>query len=173
MDPMERELTKSKLKQDFFAKGKNIPYRADLLIEYLTYHMENEQLPILIEIVGANNIIVDEITNGFMSVISNCDFSTYEAITVAPYVRGILGISHTYLKNNDMNIDDFTTRFLALKGTSKNAKDVRYKLQTKLSLIIEYLGQEICENGYIAWCVLYDRHHQLHGYVALRIYHAE
>ena len=177
IDPMERELLKFKLEMEVLSK-RDIPYRADLVKAYVEYHMENKHLPILVEALGLDNIIVDKILNGFKKIMPEFSFINYESGLCGAFPKGLIGVSNEYLAEHKefkgvevghvpQSIHDFKKIYFHEMGTAKEQK--KASARKNASLILEYLGHMKQDEKMIVTCMIFDRRHTIHGYVALKV----
>jgi hypothetical protein len=162
MDPIERELIKTKFVKEMKCGGTVLPYRGDLLKEYIEFYKSNQKA-LAIEIIGLNNIVLtDYIGKMFVRVLDSESFvsrmyTEYTKSTQGMFVIAILGISQDFVvesKENARDIMDTRVKELHKKGST---------------LILEVIGSETKEDGEYYLLVIYDRHYNKHGYVALKI----
>jgi len=166
MDPMERELIKNRLEMDVLPK-RDLPYRADLVKAYVEYHMENKHLPILVEALGLNNIIVDKILDGFKNVMPEFSFVNYESELHGAFPKGLIGVSKEYLDGHGLTIEKFRMDYFQDIGTAKEQK--KRTSRKDANLILEFLGYMSQDEKTIISCMIIDRQHRMHGYVVLKV----
>ena len=166
MDPLERELIRYNLETDILIK-RDLPYRADLVKLKVVYHMENKHLPILVEVLSMDNIIMDKILDGFKAVMPEFDFVYYQPKIHGYFTNGLIGISKEYLNENKTKMDLFKEDYFMEKGTSDRVQTGKFRMNASLKL--EYIGYEKIDDKMIVYCVIYDRKYNMHGYVAFNI----
>ena len=167
MDPIERELIKRNL-ENMILFSKDLPYVADLVIGWINFYQNNLNIPIRIEVIGMNNIRVEQILQGFRKIFSNFAFSRYEPEVVGAFPDAIFGLNKETLQDLSTDIDAYRIKNFGEAGSYAERKRQRRNSMSGL-LIVEYLGEERKETEDILWCVIFDRNYNMHGYMALRV----
>lgn len=156
MDPLERELIRGKLEAEL-QKGKVLAYCGDLVREYIEFYKQNENV-LAIEILGFNNIVLDEIGKAFVKVLkddficrSTMDYKShtqglFKIVVVGSSRKFVTSVAHTLIQGRLEELEKRPT-----------------------TLILEVIGSEKREDGEYFLLVIYDRHHNKHGYVALKL----
>jgi hypothetical protein len=161
IDPLERELIRKRLTQELKKEG-NLPYCGGLVKEYIEFYERYGIKPLAIEIIGMNNILLQSIGNAFVRILRpyfKCKFTEkYKTSVVACYNIALVGTSNRF---------DYSYK----KQWKKIVKDRLKEMKERPpSLLMEVIGLEKIKNGkyYYILLVVYDRHHNKHGYVALK-----
>lgn len=157
MDPLERELIKYKLGNELRG-GKTLTYRADLVRDFVEFY-GNSTNPFVIELIGMSNLGLDIIAKAFLENLNEsfvCKlYLDFKSTTRGGYKMAIVGISRKVgVEKKLIPIIDRRLEFLEENGAT---------------LIIEYIGEETKKDGLYTLFMVYDRHHNKHGYVALKV----
>lgn len=158
LDPMERELIRLNLEEMMKKRKKALPYKPDLVMDFIKFYKENPYKPLGIEVLGSDRDMVETLTGKLIEVLAGLQFTTmlYVPDLNAPFKNGIAAIATEtltaagimlgqYLDNNHVYIKNLAT------------------------MLIEYIGCISDESHKYIFCVLYDRFHYMHGYVAFKV----
>lgn len=157
MNPMERELIITKLEAEP-EKTKDLKYRSDLILEWLSFHKEDIRYPLLIEGIAMDNILLERFMKGFIDCFPGYAFAKFDAETHGPWVLGLIGVSEQYLEELGLSMVYFKDKYFKKKDFGP-----------RVSLILEILSFEKAEDDLIVYCMIYDRHHNKQGYVAFLV----